>query len=161
MKRLLLLVSVLALTLTSLAQAANVQLQWNPNTETNLLDYQLWRGFAPNGSTNPVPYTQITNVVGRLNTNAWDQVALTNGWTVFYRLTARNTALLQSDPSAAVSLSVPAAPVLQLKSVLQSNTNLTVNNWQDRNFLMTNNVEIVQESESFRVKIVPSLLAVR
>lgn len=81
------------LTATALNES-EVQLGWNPNTETDLAAYSLFRSTSP-GFT-PGPANRIA--VGLVGTSTTD-TGLQSSMTYYYKLTATNTSGQESPPS--------------------------------------------------------------
>lgn len=99
MKRLLLLTLAL---LTAFTAGALV-LSWDPNSETDLSGYKLYQSV----STTNGPWLNIATV-GKVTTVTFTQSVPV----AFYRLTAFNTAMLESEPSNIVgATNRPGAPV--------------------------------------------------
>ena len=83
------------------AQAANVALAWNRNTETNLAGYRLHYGTTSGSYSASLPVS--ASVTNATVTN------LLGGQTYYFAVTASNTAGLQSANSSEVSYTVPAS----------------------------------------------------
>lgn len=83
---------------TATTWSANVRLAWDPNPETDLRTYRLYRGTAPNS------YTSSTEV-GLATTT--DVSGLADGTTYYFALSAVNQAGLESNLSNEVSYQTP------------------------------------------------------
>lgn len=87
--------------LRAVAGFQQITLKWDPNSEADILRYRIYGGTAAN------PTTPIDSVEGVNSTNKIIS-GLSTGATYYFRMTAVNRALLQSDYSNEVS----AAPEL-------------------------------------------------
>ena len=88
----LLLVSVLA-------QAAQIQVSWNANTETDLAGYKVYAGTAPGQYGAPVDVGNVTAYTATLTP--------ATGTTYYFALTAYDTSGNESVKSDEVSVYVP------------------------------------------------------
>ena len=94
----LFIVFLLPLSLSALAQAAQVTLAWDPNTEPDLAGYKLYYGTSSGNYSNSIA---VGNVTTYTVTN------LSAGVTYYFALTALNSMLLESGYSNEISYSVP------------------------------------------------------
>jgi hypothetical protein len=83
------------------SDGANPILQWNANTEPDLNNYRVWRGWTPNWkTTNPTwesnPAATVTGTTWTDNKTTIDLDALS---ATYYRVTARDNASNESDYS--------------------------------------------------------------
>src|SRR5262245_16743211 len=85
---------VLLATFGSTAQAANLTLAWNANSDTNTAGYRLYWG------TQTGVYTQSVNVG---NTTSFTVSGLTDGMPYYFVVRAYNAAGVESGPSTEVS----------------------------------------------------------
>jgi choline-sulfatase len=79
---------------------AHLVLTWDPNTQPGFLEFRIKRSTVPGG-----PFTQIATST----TSSFTNTGLTNGTTYHYVITAVNTDLVESPPSAEQS-GTPAVP---------------------------------------------------
>lgn len=77
--------------MTDTERGGSLRVTWSPNSETDLKGYTVWIGLSPGNNT--VPFTVA-------NTTSAGLSGLTNGVTYYVVVTATNTSLLTSAPSA-------------------------------------------------------------
>lgn len=102
MKKLMLLIALLPLSIIAAEPKASVGLAWNANTEADLAGYRLYRG------TNSGSYVFTRDIglqIQAVETN------LVPGITYFWVVTAYNRTGLESEPSNEVSYTIPSITV--------------------------------------------------
>jgi hypothetical protein len=87
------------------ADGSHPILQWSPNTEPDLANYRVWRGYSPNWKTTPPtwepnPAATVTGTTWTDNSVRIDLDVLTS---TYYRITAVDAASNQSGYSGQVS----------------------------------------------------------
>ncbi len=97
MKKLLTILAILAI--AGIAQAATVQVTWNPNTEEDLAGYRLYVGQASGQYGAPV---DVGNVTGHVM-----EITPQYGATYYFALTAYDTSGNESGYSDEASVFVP------------------------------------------------------
>lgn len=97
MKKLLTILAILAI--AGIAQAATVQVTWNPNTEPDLSGYKLYHGTASGQYGEPV---DVGNVTGHVM-----EIAPQYGATYYFALTAYDTSGNESGYSAEATCFIP------------------------------------------------------
>ena len=97
MKKLFTILAILAI--AGIAQAATVQVTWNPNTEEDLAGYRLYVGEASGQYGEPV---DVGNVTGHVM-----EITPEYGGTYYFALTAYDTSGNESGYSAEASCFVP------------------------------------------------------
>jgi fibronectin type 3 domain-containing protein len=94
--------------LTAIAGNGQVTLRWNKNTEADFLRYRIYRSTSPN------PTTKIDSTTGGINDTTKIITGLTNGTTYYFRITAVNSAGLESVYSNEVSIKPTNQPAVKL-----------------------------------------------
>ncbi len=79
--------------LTASAAHQRVSLNWDDNTETNIIGYYVYRSETQGG-----PYTKLNAAV--ITPSGYTDTGLTNDVTYYYVVTAVNTGYLESFPSS-------------------------------------------------------------
>ena len=97
MKKLFTILAILAI--AGIAQAATVQVTWNPNTEEDLAGYRLYVGEASGQYGEPV---DVGNVTGHVM-----EITPQHGATYYFALTAYDTSGNESGYSDEASCFVP------------------------------------------------------
>jgi len=97
MKKLFTILAILAI--AGIAQAATVQVTWNPNTEPDLAGYKLYHGTASGQYGEPV---DVGNVTGHVM-----EITPQHGATYYFALTAYDTSGNESGYSDEASCFVP------------------------------------------------------
>ena len=97
MKKLLTILAILAI--AGIAQAATINVSWNPNTEPDLAGYRLYVGEASGQYGEPV---DVGNVTGHVM-----EITPEYGATYYFALTAYDTSGNESGYSAEASCFVP------------------------------------------------------
>ena len=97
MKKLFTILAILAI--AGIAQAATVQVTWNPNTEPDLSGYKLYHGTASGQYGEPV---DVGNVTGHIM-----EITPEYGATYYFALTAYDTSGNESGYSDEASCFVP------------------------------------------------------
>ena len=97
MKKLFTILAILAI--AGIAQAATVQVTWNPNTEPDLSGYKLYHGTASGQYGEPV---DVGNVTGHAM-----QITPEYGATYYFALTAYDTSGNESGYSDEASCFIP------------------------------------------------------
>lgn len=97
MKKLFTILAILAI--AGIAQAATVQVTWNPNTEPDLSGYKLYHGTASGQYGEPV---DVGNVTGHVM-----QITPEYGATYYFALTAYDTSGNESGYSAEATCFIP------------------------------------------------------
>jgi len=97
MKKLFTILAILAI--AGIAQAATVQVTWNPNTEPDLSGYKLYHGTASGQYGEPV---DVGNVTGHVM-----EITPQHGATYYFALTAYDTSGNESGYSDEASCFVP------------------------------------------------------
>ena len=97
MKKLFTILAILAI--AGIAQAATVQVTWNPNTEPDLSGYKLYHGTASGQYGEPV---DVGNVTGHVM-----EITPEYGATYYFALTAYDTSGNESGYSDEASCFVP------------------------------------------------------
>ena len=97
MKKLFTILAILAI--AGIAQAATVQVTWNPNTEEDLAGYRLYVGKASGQYGEPV---DVGNVTGHVM-----EITPQHGATYYFALTAYDTSGNESGYSDEASCFVP------------------------------------------------------
>src|SRR5690606_36058224 len=87
--------------ITCQARSETVSLAWNPNSESDLAGYKLYRGSSSG------QYDWVRDVGMSTSIQVED---LKPNQTYFFTVTAYNTANLESDPSNVVAYTVPDSP---------------------------------------------------
>ena len=103
MRTLILSIIALVLIIAGSALAADVKLQWDPNTETDLAGYRL---YQKTDSAEP-PFTKIQDIPK--GTQTANVTGLNSSHSYSFAVTAYNTAGLESAYSNIVT--IPAAPL--------------------------------------------------
>ena len=98
-----LILTLLFLIVSVCAHAADVKLQWDPNTETDLAGYRL---YQKTDSAEP-PFTKIQDIPK--GTQTANVTGLDSSHSYSFAVTAYNTAGLESAYSNIVT--IPAAPI--------------------------------------------------
>jgi len=97
MKKLFTILAILAI--AGIAQAATVQVTWNPNTEEDLAGYRLYVGEASGQYGEPV---DVGNVTGHVM-----EITPQHGATYYFALTAYDTSGNESGYSAEATCFIP------------------------------------------------------
>lgn len=97
MKKLFTILAILAI--AGIAQAATVQVTWNPNTEPDLSGYKLYHGTASGQYGEPV---DVGNVTGHVM-----EITPQHGATYYFALTAYDTSGNESGYSDEASCFIP------------------------------------------------------
>jgi len=97
MKKLFTILAMLAI--AGIAQAATVQVTWNPNTEPDLSGYKLYHGTASGQYGEPV---DVGNVTGHVM-----EITPEYGATYYFALTAYDTSGNESGYSAEATCFIP------------------------------------------------------
>ena len=97
MKKLFTILAILAI--AGIAQAATVQVTWNPNTEPDLSGYKLYHGTASGQYGEPV---DVGNVTGHVM-----EITPQHGATYYFALTAYDTSGNESGYSDEATCFVP------------------------------------------------------
>lgn len=97
MKKLFTILAILAI--AGIAQAATVQVTWNPNTEPDLAGYKLYHGTASGQYGEPV---DVGNVTGHVM-----EITPQHGATYYFALTAYDTSGNESGYSDEATCFVP------------------------------------------------------
>lgn len=97
MKKLFTILAILAI--AGIAQAATVQVTWNPNTEEDLAGYKLYHGTASGQYGEPV---DVGNVTGHVM-----EITPQHGATYYFALTAYDTSGNESGYSDEATCFVP------------------------------------------------------
>ena len=97
MKKLFTILAILAI--AGIAQAATVQVTWNPNTEPDLSGYKLYHGTASGQYGEPV---DVGNVTGHVM-----EITPEYGATYYFALTAYDTSGNESGYSAEATCFIP------------------------------------------------------
>ena len=97
MKKLFTILAILAI--AGIAQAATVQVTWNPNTEPDLAGYKLYHGTASGQYGEPV---DVGNVTGHVM-----EITPEYGATYYFALTAYDTSGNESGYSDEASCFIP------------------------------------------------------
>ena len=97
MKKLLTILAILAI--AGIAQAATVQVTWNPNTEPDLSGYKLYHGTASGQYGEPI---DVGNVTGHVM-----EITPQHGATYYFALTAYDTSGNESGYSAEATCFIP------------------------------------------------------
>lgn len=97
MKKLFTILAILAI--AGIAQAATVQVTWNPNTEPDLAGYKLYHGTASGQYGEPV---DVGNVTGHVM-----EITPQYGATYYFALTAYDTSGNESGYSDEASCFIP------------------------------------------------------
>jgi hypothetical protein len=97
MKKLFTILAILAI--AGIAQAATVQVTWNPNTEPDLSGYKLYHGTASGQYGEPVDVGNVTEHVMEITPQ--------HGATYYFALTAYDTSGNESGYSDEASCFVP------------------------------------------------------
>lgn len=97
MKKLFTILAILAI--AGIAQAATVQVTWNPNTEEDLAGYKLYHGTASGQYGEPV---DVGNVTGHVM-----EITPQHGATYYFALTAYDTSGNESGYSAEATCFIP------------------------------------------------------
>ena len=97
MKKLFTILAILAI--AGIAQAATVQVTWNPNTEPDLAGYKLYHGTASGQYGEPV---DVGNVTGHVM-----EITPQHGATYYFALTAYDTSGNESGYSAEATCFIP------------------------------------------------------
>lgn len=114
MKKLFTILAILAI--AGIAQAATVQVTWNPNTEPDLSGYKLYHGTASGQYGEPV---DVGNVTGHVM-----EITPEYGATYYFALTAYDTSGNESGYSDEASCFVPDGRAPEkptgLKAIIQA-----------------------------------------
>lgn len=114
MKKLFTILAILAI--AGIAQAATVQVTWNPNTEPDLAGYKLYHGTASGQYGEPV---DVGNVTGHVM-----EITPEYGATYYFALTAYDTSGNESGYSDEASCFVPDGRAPEkptgLKAIIQA-----------------------------------------
>jgi len=97
MKKLFTILAILAI--AGIAQAATVQVTWNPNTEPDLSGYKLYHGTASGQYGEPV---DVGNVTGHVM-----EITPQHGATYYFALTAYDTSGNESGYSDEATCFIP------------------------------------------------------
>lgn len=97
MKKLLTILAILAI--AGIAQAATINVSWNPNTEPDLAGYKLYHGTASGQYGEPV---DVGNVSGHVM-----EITPQHGATYYFALTAYDTSGNESGYSAEATCFIP------------------------------------------------------
>ena len=97
MKKLFTILAILAI--AGIAQAATVQVTWNPNTEEDLAGYKIYYGTASGVYGDPI---DVGNVTGHVM-----EITPQHGATYYFALTAYDTSGNESGYSAEATCFVP------------------------------------------------------
>lgn len=97
MKKLFTILAILAI--AGIAQAATVQVTWNPNTEPDLSGYKLYHGTASGQYGEPI---DVGNVTGHVM-----EITPQHGATYYFALTAYDTSGNESGYSDEATCFVP------------------------------------------------------
>ena len=97
MKKLLTILAILAI--AGIAQAATVQITWNPNTEPDLSGYKLYHGTASGQYGEPV---DVGNVTGHVM-----EITPQYGGTYYFAVTAYDTSGNESGYSDEATCFIP------------------------------------------------------
>lgn len=97
MKKLLTILAILAI--AGIAQAATVQVTWNPNTEPDLAGYKLYHGTASGQYGEPI---DVGNVTGHVM-----EITPQHGATYYFALTAYDTSGNESGYSDEATCFIP------------------------------------------------------
>ncbi len=97
MKKLLTILAILAI--AGIAQAATINVSWNPNTEPDLSGYKLYHGTASGQYGEPV---DVGNVTGHVM-----EITPEYGATYYFALTAYDTSGNESGYSAEATCFIP------------------------------------------------------
>ena len=97
MKKLLTILAILAI--AGIAQAATINVSWNPNTEPDLAGYKLYHGTASGQYGEPV---DVGNVTGHVM-----EITPQHGATYYFALTAYDTSGNESGYSAEATCFIP------------------------------------------------------
>ena len=97
MKKLFTILAILAI--AGIAQAATVQVTWNPNTEPDLAGYKIYYGTASGVYGDPI---DVGNVTGHVM-----EITPQHGATYYFALTAYDTSGNESGYSDEASCFVP------------------------------------------------------
>jgi len=97
MKKLLTILAILAI--AGIAQAATINVSWNPNTEPDLAGYRLYVGEASGQYGEPV---DVGNVTGHVM-----EITPQHGATYYFALTAYDTSGNESGYSAEATCFIP------------------------------------------------------
>ena len=114
MKKLLTILAILAI--AGIAQAATINVSWNPNTEPDLAGYKLYHGTASGQYSEPV---DVGNVTGHVM-----EITPEHGATYYFALTAYDTSGNESGYSDEASCFVPDGRAPEkptgLKAIIQA-----------------------------------------
>ena len=114
MKKLLTILAILAI--AGIAQAATVQVTWNPNTEPDLSGYKLYHGTASGQYGEPV---DVGNVTGHVM-----EITPQHGATYYFALTAYDTSGNESGYSDEATCFIPDGRAPEkptgLKAIIQA-----------------------------------------
>ena len=94
---------------------SRIDLRWQPNTETDLLGYFIYRAESSAG-----PFVKVNDVVHKFH--IFSDFVGENGKTYYYRVTAINQSYLESDSSAVVSATTRAFTDDELLTSVQEAT---------------------------------------
>ena len=97
MKKLFTILAILAI--AGIAQAATVQVTWNPNTEPDLAGYKIYYGTASGVYGDPI---DVGNVTGHVM-----EITPQHGATYYFALTAYDTSGNESGYSAEATCFIP------------------------------------------------------
>ena len=97
MKKLLTILAILAI--AGIAQAATVQVTWNPNTEPDLSGYKIYYGTASGVYGDPI---DVGNVTGHVM-----EITPQHGATYYFALTAYDTSGNESGYSSEATCFIP------------------------------------------------------
>jgi len=97
MKKLLTILAILAI--AGIAQAATVQVTWNPNTEPDLAGYKIYYGTASGVYGDPI---DVGNVTGHVM-----EITPQHGATYYFALTAYDTSGNESGYSSEATCFIP------------------------------------------------------
>ena len=97
MKKLFTILAILAI--AGIAQAATINVSWNPNTEPDLAGYKLYHGTASGQYGEPV---DVGNVTGHVM-----EITPQHGATYYFALTAYDTSGNESGYSAEATCFIP------------------------------------------------------
>jgi len=110
--------SLICTLLSYAAFAGDVKLVWDPNSETDLAGYKVYRGNSSRTYGTPV---SLTLAQSNHPTPGYTATGLTPGATYFFAVSAYNTAGLESGFSNEVSTTIPTVLEGDLNGDLQVN----------------------------------------
>jgi len=116
-----------------------VTLKWNKNTESDFLNYRIYRG------TSPSPTVVSDSTTAGISDTSKVITGLNNGTTYYFRVTAMNTARMESGFSNEVSAS-PTAGILPPSA--PSSVQIAPSGWTNQN---TFNITWTNPSDPFGI----------